>query len=415
MAAAARLTGGTGENKMTTIKRAFLIIFAAAVGSAALAGTAAAGELDARMAKIVKTFTRAAADAGVSTATLAVMPFQTDKKLAEKRVNYACAEILTNRLIETKTFTVTERARLEEVMQEQRLGLSGAVESATAARVGKLTGARLVILGSVSRLGANYHLSTEMVDSETGEIMASDVTEVAVEVFDKDASGYITEIPEYDALGIYLAGGLGQLKSKDLPAVDNASLIPSGRLTPVNNHINYYGYMGLGLRYLFSPKWMVDAAYFPNVTFGGGDGVLATGLSNSGPPTTELNGRGSYETTMFRLMIDRALPLSRAFKARAAAGFTQFPQFEADEFTVNNGAGSIVKVQTKNSRTVLATFRLGLEWKPKPRFGWSVSGMYYPGKMTARTVVTLPDYTRVVVREYETQRFAAETYLSFYF
>lgn len=399
---------------MTTTKRAFLIIFAAAVGSALLAGSAGAGELDARMAKIVKTFTRAAADAGVSTATLAVMPFQTDKKLAEKRVNYACAEILTNRLIETKTFTVTERARLEEVMQEQRLGLSGAVESATAARVGRLTGARLVILGSVSRLGANYHLSTELVDSETGEIMASDVTEVAVEVFDKDASGYITEIPEYDALGIYLAGGLGQLKSKDLPPVANASLA-SGLLTPVNNHINYYGYMGLGLRYLFSPKWLADAAYFPNVTFGGGDGVLATGLSNSGPPTTELNGRGSYETTMFRLMIDRALPVSRAFKARAAVGITQFPRFEADEYTVNNGAGTVVKVQTKNRRTVLTTFRLGLEWKPKPRFGWSVSGMYYPGKMTARTVVTLPDSAAAVVRKYETQHFAAETYLSFYF
>jgi len=391
-------------------------MLAAALCPALLTCNARAGELDARMAKIVKTFTHAAAEAGISTATLAVMPFQTDKKLAEKRVNYACAEILTNRLIEAKTFKVTERARLEEVMQEQRLGLSGAVESATAAKVGKLTGARLVILGSVSRLGANYHLSTEMVDSETGEIMASDVTEVAVEVFDKDASKYITEIPEYDALGLYLAGGIGQLKSKDLPAVANGTLPSPGLLTPVNNHINYYGYIGLGLRYLFSPKWMGDAAYFPSVVFGGGDGVLATGLSNLGPPTTELNSRGSYETTMFRLMIDRTLPVSRTFKAHAAVGITQFPRFDSEEYTVNNGVGSTaVKVQTKNSRTVLTTFRLGLEWKPKPRFGWSFSGMYYPGKMTARTTVTFPDYTTAVVRQYETQAFAAETYLSFYF
>ena len=162
-------------------------------------------------------------------------------------------------------------------------------------------------------------------------------------------------------------------------------------------------------------RWLAVAGFVLVVTFGGGDGVLATGLTNAGPPTTELNGRGSYETTMFRLMIDRTLPVSPVFKAHAAAGITQFPRFDAEEFAVNNGLGTTVLVKTGNSRTVLATFRLGLEWKPKPRFGWTLTGLYYPGKMTARTTVTLPDYTRVVVRKYETQPFAAETYLSFYF
>ncbi|OGR44966.1 MAG: hypothetical protein A2X35_06105 [Elusimicrobia bacterium GWA2_61_42] len=402
---------------MIKVKRALSIIFAAAIGSALLAGTAGAGELDVRMTKIVKTFTRAAADAGVSTATLAVMPFQTDKKLAEKRVNYACAEILTNRLVETKTFKMIERARLEEVMQEQRLGLSGAVESATAAKVGKLTGARLVILGSVSRLGANYHLSTEMVDSETGEIMASDVTEVAVEVFDKDASRYITEIPEYDAIGIYLAGGIGLASSKKVSPATNPNFGTPITLTPANKDINYYGYLGLGLRYLFSPKWMVDAAYFPSVVFGGGNGTIATGLDPVfDGPSDEVNNPESYETTMFRLLIDRTLPVSPAFKVHAAAGITQFPQFEADAVFVNNGTPSVpITIRTSNSRTVLTTFRLGLEWKPKPRFGWSVSGLYYLGKMTARTTAIFPDRATAVIQKYETRPFAAETYLSFYF
>jgi len=398
---------------MIIVKRALSIIFAAAAGCAVFAGTAAAGELDVRMAKIVKTFTRAAADAGVSTATLAVLPFQTDKKLAEKRVNHACAEILSSRLVETKTFTVTERARLEEIMQEQRLGLSGAVESATAARVGKLSGARLVILGSVSRLGANYHLSTEMVDSETGEILASDVTEVAVEVFDKDASKYITEVPEYDAIGIYLAGGCGPVSYEKPSLVTNAG---SGvTLTPVKTDISY-GYMGLGLRYLLSPKWMVDAAYFPSVVFGGSNGTIATGLDPAGPPMTNVNNPESYETTMFRLLIDRTLPVSRLFKAHAAVGITQFPQFKADEVIVNNGGASTpVTIRTSNSKTALTTFRLGLEWKPKPRFGWSISGLYYLGKMTARTTAIFPDRGTAVIQKYETRPFAAETYLSLYF
>lgn len=399
---------------MSPIKRISLATFVAASGLAAFSGTAAAGELDRRMAKVVKTFTRAASEAGVSTATLAVMPFQTDKKLDEKRVNYACAEILTNRLIETKTFKVTERARLDEVMKEQRLGLSGAVESATAVKVGRLTGARLVILGSVSRLGANYHLSTEMVDSETGEILASDVTEVAVEVFDKDASRYITDVPEYDAIGLYLAGGIGLVKTKKLPAVTNSGL--SMPLTPTNKDITYYGYMGVGVRYLFSPKWMADAAYFPSVVFGGGNGTIATGLDPAGAPMTELANPDSYETTMFRLLVDRSVFVSRAFRAHAALGITQFPQFQTEEYAVNNGGGSTpVTIRTSNSKTALTTFRLRMEWKPKPRFGWSISALYYLSKMTTRTIVTFPDRGTAVIQKYETQPFAAETNLSLYF
>jgi TolB-like protein len=380
-------------------------------------GIARAGELDGRMAKIVKTFSRAAAEAGVSTATLAVLPFKTDKKLAEKRVDYACAEILTNRFIEAKTFKVTERARLEELMQEQRLGLSGAVESATAAKVGKLAGARLVILGSVARLGANYHLSTEMVDSETGEIMASDVTEVAVETFDKDASRYITEVPEYDAIGLYLAGGIGLAGSKKVSPVTNPNSGTPVTLTPVNRDISYYGSLGVGLRYLFSPKWMADAAYFPSVVFGGGNGTIATGLHPANTaPMTNVNNPESYETTMFRLLLAHTLPVSRVFSAQAAVGFTQFPQFQADAVYVDNAGGSTpVTIRTSNSRTSLTTFRLGAEWKPRPRFGWSVSALFYLGKMTARTTATFPDRGTAVIQKYETQPFAVETNLAVYF
>lgn len=399
---------------MTITQRSVSILLSAVLALTQFPGTARAGELDVRMAKIVKTFSRAAAEAGLSEATLAVLPFRTDSKLAEKRVDYACAEILANRLVEAKTFKVTERARLEEIMREQRLGLSGAVESATAAKVGKLSGARLVILGSVSRLGANYHLSTEMVDSETGEIMASDVTEVAVEVFDKDAARFITEVPEYDALGLYLAGGAGPVAYKKPPLVTNASL--GGALNPVKTDISY-GYLGVGLRYKFSPKWMLDAAYFPSVVFGGSDGTIATGLHPANTaPMTNVNNPESYETTMFRLLMARTLKVSRVFSAQAAVGLTQFPQFKADAVYVDNAGGSTpVTIRTSNSRTVLTTLRLGLEWKPRPRFGWSVSALYYLGKMTARTTATFPDRGTAVIQKYETRPFAAETNLSVYF
>ena len=68
---------------MATIRRIFIIISAATVCSPLFCDAATAGELDARMTKVAKTFTRSASETGLSTATLTVMPFKTDKKLAE--------------------------------------------------------------------------------------------------------------------------------------------------------------------------------------------------------------------------------------------------------------------------------------------------------------------------------------------
>jgi len=359
--------------------------------------TLVAGELDVRMAKIVKTFTRAAADTGLSTATLAVLPFQTDKKLAEKRVDHACAEILTNRFMEAKTFKVTERARLEEVLKEQKLGLSGAVESATAAKVGQLLGARLVILGSVARLGAVYHLSTEMVDSHSGEILASDVTEVAAEVFDKDAAQYVTLVPEYDALGLYFVGGYGSITPKKLPPVTSGSQT----FTPTNKD-GFLRYFGVGVRYYLSPKWRVDVAAILSAIF---ENTSTLANVNSGQPVTI---KGGFSSSAQRLVIDRVFSISEKVKAQAGVGLFAPPDGQYED---------TAQIEVSGAST-LSVLRCGLEWKPTQRSGWSFSGSYYGGKTTYKGTTkgnggVFPN--GILVREFDFPKFTFETNLSIYF
>ncbi|MFH1620226.1 MAG: CsgG/HfaB family protein, partial [bacterium] len=325
-----------------------------------------AGELDARMAKIARTFSRAAADAGVSTATLAVLPFKTDKKLAEKRVNYACAEMLTNRFVEAKSFTVTERARLDEVMKEQALGLSGAVESATAANVGKLLGARLVILGSVSRLGNVYHMSTEMVNSETGEIMASDVTEVAVEIFDRDASQYVVLVPEEQSIGIYLGAGYAPVTSKTLLPVSGGG----NTFTP-GNGTDGFTFISVGGRYAFAKKWMADACF-----------GLASGFDSSEPLYTftdgstveEMEGSPLNGSSMIRLSLNRSTVLGKKFIMHTGVGHMWLTVRSKDDPNTDNAG---VYVMAKEGVTYFTPFaRLRLEWRPQTRLGISVFGTY---------------------------------------
>ena len=64
-----------------------------------------------------------------------------------------------------------ERAELEKILAEQELALSGLVDEATAARIGRLAGAKYALLGSASVIGDQVRLSCRLIDIETAEIV----------------------------------------------------------------------------------------------------------------------------------------------------------------------------------------------------------------------------------------------------
>jgi curli biogenesis system outer membrane secretion channel CsgG len=60
------------------------------------------------------------------------------------------ADMLTNELAATEKFKMIERKQLAAVLTEQDLGASGRVTPQTAAKVGKMTGAKFLVSGTVS-------------------------------------------------------------------------------------------------------------------------------------------------------------------------------------------------------------------------------------------------------------------------
>lgn len=60
------------------------------------------------------------------------------------------AGMVTNELASTGKFRVVERSKLAHVLDEQDLASSGRVDKSTAAKTGKLTGARYLVLGTVT-------------------------------------------------------------------------------------------------------------------------------------------------------------------------------------------------------------------------------------------------------------------------
>ena len=70
-------------------------------------------------------------------------------------VGWELSGMLTNELANTKKFRMVERAKLEPVLREQNLAAGGRVTKGTGAKIGSLTGAKYLVMGTVSAFEKN--------------------------------------------------------------------------------------------------------------------------------------------------------------------------------------------------------------------------------------------------------------------
>ncbi len=93
-------------------------------------------------------------------------------------------QILITELARNGSMRVVERSRLNELIQEQDLGASGRVDTNTAAQVGKLVGAKFMVLGGFIDLFGDFRIDARIVDVETGELVKTDqVTDKREELY----------------------------------------------------------------------------------------------------------------------------------------------------------------------------------------------------------------------------------------
>ena len=134
--------------------------------------------------------------------------------------------MLTNELAGTEKFKVVERAKLDHVLNEQDLGASGRVSKSSAAKVGKLTGAQYLVMGTVSayeekasgmggglsfkgyslggkKSDAYMAIDLRVVDTTTGEIVHTRTIEARASSYGVAGSGHIGG----------LSGGLGKYEN----------------------------------------------------------------------------------------------------------------------------------------------------------------------------------------------------------
>lgn len=101
--------------------------------------------------------------------TVAVLDFESREE-SVKDLGVKIATLVGAQLSVEADLVLVERAELEKLLGEQELSLSGTVSAATAAKVGQLTGAKVLITGRVFRADKETIAVAKIISTETSRV-----------------------------------------------------------------------------------------------------------------------------------------------------------------------------------------------------------------------------------------------------
>lgn len=107
---------------------------------------------------------------------IAVFPIHNGGSYGQAKEDFDALEkglagMLISELSANPAARVVERDQLQRFLNEQNLGASGRVDEQTAARIGRLVGARYVVKGTFVDFYGDFRLDLHLVNGETGEIV----------------------------------------------------------------------------------------------------------------------------------------------------------------------------------------------------------------------------------------------------
>src|SRR3989338_79002 len=120
-----------------------------------------------------------------------VVDFENKTAYGQSRLGQAASDILITELVKTGKFIVVERDKMNKLLAEQKLGVTGAIDANTAAQMGKILGLNAIVTGAISNFGvrttgsdyliaqskrqeATCTVDIRVVDAETGQILLAD-------------------------------------------------------------------------------------------------------------------------------------------------------------------------------------------------------------------------------------------------
>ena len=104
----------------------------------------------------------------------AILPFQ-ERGREVKDLGRKVSDLLFADLVTSSSILLVDREDLDTVLKEQELNLSGMVNPQQATKVGQLTGAKLLITGSVLQIDNTVYLVAKVIGTETSRVLGTSV------------------------------------------------------------------------------------------------------------------------------------------------------------------------------------------------------------------------------------------------
>jgi TolB-like protein len=106
---------------------------------------------------------------------IAVMPFADGGSFGQDKEDFEALTIGVQQMLITELavnsqLRIVDRGQLRQIMEEQDLGASGRVDEQTAARIGKIVGAKYMVLGGFVDFYGEMRFDTRIVNVETSEL-----------------------------------------------------------------------------------------------------------------------------------------------------------------------------------------------------------------------------------------------------
>lgn len=107
---------------------------------------------------------------------IAVLPFDNGGSYGQDKENFDALQVGLQQMLITEfaqngQLRIVERGRIKDLLAEQDLGAGGRVDQNTAAKIGKLVGAKYVVLGGFIDFYGDFRIDARIVNVETSELV----------------------------------------------------------------------------------------------------------------------------------------------------------------------------------------------------------------------------------------------------
>lgn len=128
--------------------------------------------------------------------TVAVLPFEATEDALHSKATEAATRVSAQLSTNPNIWTV-ERAEIDKLLSEQALKLSGLADPATAARIGSVIGAKVLVTGRLIRSGDAIMVVAKVMSTESSRVFGESVTAASLDALAKpteELAGKITKL-----------------------------------------------------------------------------------------------------------------------------------------------------------------------------------------------------------------------------